>query len=115
MTPSAKAPRPPSHSSETALRGLRANCFAGLVMLLFELGLGVAANLTAKLPATNTGRSLPAAFGAAITGGPVVLSVHAVLGTLLLATGVAAALAMFAYALVLFVAPAAASLGKAAS
>jgi hypothetical protein len=90
VTTPIKASRPPRPNSETSLAELRANCFAGLVMLLVELTLGVAVNLTAKLPATDTGRSLPAAFGASITGGPVVLSPHAVLGTLLVAAGVAA-------------------------
>ncbi|MHB1533487.1 MAG: hypothetical protein ACYC1D_02560 [Acidimicrobiales bacterium] len=154
MTSPTKAASPPSPNSETSLAGLRANCFAGLVMLLVELALGVAVNLTAKLPATDTGRSLPAAFAASITGGPVVLSAHAVLSTLLVATGVAAvatrrplliaatavalasivaawlsgarfvgapsnaasraaAFATLAYALVLFVSPAPASLPKA--
>jgi hypothetical protein len=90
VTSSTKAASPPGANSEASLGGLRANCFAGLVVLLIELALGVAVNLTAKLPATDTGRSLPAAFAASITGGPVVLSAHAVLGTLLVATGVAA-------------------------
>jgi len=163
VTTPIKASSPPSPNSEASLAELRANCFAGLVMLLVELALGVAVNLTARLPATDTGRSLPAAFAASITGGPVVLSAHAVLGTLLIATGVAAlvraaltrrplliaatavalasiviawlsgarfvgapsnaaslatssaaALATFAYALVLFVSPAPTSLPKAA-
>jgi hypothetical protein len=90
VTTPIKTSSPPSPNSETSLRGLRANCFAGLVMLLVEFTLGVAVNLTARLPATDTGRSLPAAFGASITGGPVVLSAHALLGTLLVAAGVAA-------------------------
>ena len=72
------------------LNGLRANSFAAIVMVLVELGLGVGVNLFATLPSTDHGKAPFSAFGRAVTGGPVVLAVHAVLGTVLLITGVSA-------------------------
>ena len=59
-------------------------------MLLLEFSLGVGVNLYATPPAVDSGKSLLPAFGSAVTGGPVVLAVHAVLGTVLLITGVSA-------------------------
>ena len=73
-----------------ALKGLRTNAFAAVVMLLLEFGLGVGANLYVALPAADRGKALLAAFGTAATDGPVILSAHAVLGTILLITGVSA-------------------------
>ena len=77
-------------SSLKALNGLRTNSFAAVVMLLLEFGLGVGVNLYATLPVVDHGKALLAAFGSAVTGGPVVLGVHAVLGTILFITGVSA-------------------------
>jgi hypothetical protein len=57
-------------------------------MLLIEFGLGVGVNTYAKLPLADSGKSLLPAFGRAVTGGPMVLTLHALLGTLLLITGV---------------------------
>ena len=73
-----------------ALNGLRTNAFAAIVLLLLEFGLGVGVNLYATLPASDHGRNLFPAFGSAVTGGPVVLAIHAVLGTILLITGISA-------------------------
>ena len=61
----------------------------GLVMVLVEYGLGISANLYATLPAADKGKTLFAALGAAVGNGPVVVSLHALLGTLLLFTAVA--------------------------
>ncbi len=77
-------------SSHKALNGLRTNSFAAVVMLLLEFDLGVGVNLYATLPTSDHGKALFPAFGSAVTGGPVVLGVHAVLGTILLITGVSA-------------------------
>lgn len=71
-------------------RGLRANAMAGLVMLLIEYSLGISVNLYATLPAADRGKSFFAALGAAVGNGPVLLTLHALLGTLLLITGIAA-------------------------
>jgi len=73
-----------------ALDGLRSNSFAAVVMLLLEFGLGVGVNLYATLPVADHGKALFPAFGTAVTGGPIVLAVHAVLGTILLITGISA-------------------------
>jgi hypothetical protein len=74
----------------TRINTLRANSFAAVVMLLVELGLGLGVNLYANLPTSDHGKGLFAAFGRAVTGGPLVLTLHAVLGTLLLITGISA-------------------------
>lgn len=70
--------------------GLRANALAGLIMLLIEYSLGISVNLYSRLPSSDTGKTLFAGLGAAVGNGPFVLAFHAVLGTLLLLTGVAA-------------------------
>jgi hypothetical protein len=70
-------------------RGLRPNAFAAVVMLLVEYGLGIWVNLYAKLPGSGNGKGPFGAFGAAVANGPVALTVHALLGTLLLVTAVA--------------------------
>lgn len=70
------------------VRGLRANALAGLVMLLVEYGLGMWTNVYAKLPAADQGKATLAAFGNAVTQGPVGLALHALLGTLLIVTAV---------------------------
>ena len=57
-------------------------------MLLVEFGLGMGVNLYATLPAADHGKGVFPAFGRAVTGGPVVLTLHALLGTLLLVAGV---------------------------
>jgi hypothetical protein len=70
------------------LRGIRANSLAASVMLLIELGLGVSVNLYAKLPASDHGKSMFVAFGRAVTSGPISLTLHALLGTLLLLSAI---------------------------
>jgi hypothetical protein len=70
------------------VRGLRINALAGLVMLLIEYGLGVWTSLYAGLPASDHGKATFDAFGGALAHGPVALSIHAVLGTLLIAAAV---------------------------
>jgi hypothetical protein len=61
-----------------------------VVLLLIEFGLGVSVNLYAKLPASDHGKGMLPAFGGAVAGGPVVLALHALLGTVLLAGSIAA-------------------------
>jgi hypothetical protein len=73
-----------------ALSGLRMNSFAAVVMILLEFSLGVGVNLFSTRPQADHGRAVFTAFGSAVTGGPVVLAVHALLGTVLLITGVSA-------------------------
>jgi hypothetical protein len=77
-------------SSSGRGRGLRANSFAAVVMLLVEYGLGIWVNLYGNLPAADQGANVGQAFGRAIAHGPVGLSLHALLGVLLLASAASA-------------------------
>jgi hypothetical protein len=70
--------------------GLRANALAAVVMLLIQYSLGITVNLYSTLPASDHGKSLFASFPAAVGNGPVLLTLHAILGTLLLITALAA-------------------------
>src|ERR1700716_2359813 len=67
---------------------LRMASFAALVMLLAQFGLGMAVNLFAQLPASDQGHGALDAFAVAVTGGPISLTLHALLGTLLLGTAI---------------------------
>ena len=81
--------------SARPVRGLRANSFAALVILLVEYALGMWVNLYARLPAADDGASLATGFGRAVADGPVGLAIHAVLGVVLLASAVAALVRAF--------------------
>jgi hypothetical protein len=70
------------------VRGLRNNVLAGLVMLVLEYGLGIWTNLYANLPASDHGKATFAAFAGAVAHGPIGLTLHALLGTLLIVTAV---------------------------
>lgn len=70
--------------------GLRTNAFAALVMLLIELVLGMWVNLFATIPSADGGTGFLGAFVGAISNGPVGLSLHAILGTLLVVSATAA-------------------------
>ena len=72
------------------VRGLRGNALGRLVMLLIQYSLGISVNLYSTLPAADRGKSFLAALAAAIGNGPLLLAIHAVLGTVLLLTGTAA-------------------------
>jgi hypothetical protein len=72
------------------LPGLRGNSFGALVILLLQYGLGIWVNLYAHLPAADNGAGLASGFARAISNGPVGLSIHAVLGVILIASAVAA-------------------------
>jgi hypothetical protein len=86
----AGGPDRPAASRDAKISGLRANSFAALVMLLIEFGLGSWVNLYAHLPASDHGQGTVAAFGDAVASGPVGLSIHALLGTLLIITAISA-------------------------
>jgi hypothetical protein len=83
-----------ARSARTA-QGLRANSLAALLMLLLEYGLGVWVNLYGNLPASDNGASLPAGFARAVADGPVGLSIHAVLGAVLIVSAVSAVVRTF--------------------
>ncbi len=76
--------------STVRMGGLRANALAATVMLLIQYCFGVAVGLYSVLPTGDHGKGLLPAVGASIANGPVLLSLHAVLGTLLLITAIAA-------------------------
>ena len=77
-------------SSATPVRGLRANSFAAVVILLIEYGLGIWINLYGHLPASDHGANIPTGFARAIANGPVGLSIHALLGVVLIVSAVTA-------------------------
>jgi hypothetical protein len=87
MTSSAVSARGASATSRGD-RGLRPSYFAALVLLLVEYGLGIWVNLYATIPASDQGKGVFAAFGAAVAHGPVALALHALLGTLILVTAI---------------------------
>lgn len=87
---SQNGPRDGARTAARATSGLRANSLAAVVMLLIQYCLGMWVNLYAHLPASDHGRGVFAAFGGAVANGPVALAVHALLGTLLLVTSIAA-------------------------
>ncbi len=57
-------------------------------MLILEYGLGIWTNLYANLPASDHGKATFAAFAGAVAHGPVGLTLHALLGTLLIVTAI---------------------------
>ncbi len=69
---------------------LRGNALGAVVMLLIQYSLGISVNLYSTLPAANRGKSLFGGFAAAVGNGPVLLTLHALLGSLLLITALAA-------------------------
>jgi hypothetical protein len=71
------------------LRALRGNSFGALVIVLVEYGLGSWVNLYGHIPASDHGSNVASGFARAISDGPVGLSIHAVIGVILLgaATG----------------------------
>jgi quinol-cytochrome oxidoreductase complex cytochrome b subunit len=81
---------PSSSDAAPRIGGLRANALAAVVMLLIQYSLGVSVNLYSTPPAGDAGKSLFAGFTSAVGDGPLLLSLHALLGTLLLITASAA-------------------------
>jgi len=57
-------------SSARRVRGLRANSFAAIVILLVEYGLGSWVNLYGNLPASDHGSTIGTGFTRAVAGGP---------------------------------------------
>jgi hypothetical protein len=58
--------------------------FGILIMLLAQYGLGMWVNLYGRLPRSDHGRGLLAAFGDAVAKGPVSLAIHAILRVILI-------------------------------
>lgn len=82
--------RPPvpaeSLSGGRRTRGLRAAALTAVVILAIEYGFGVWVNLYARLSAADRGAGLFAGIRRAFADGPPGLSIHAVIGVVLLAT-----------------------------
>jgi hypothetical protein len=72
------------------IRSPRANAIAGLTILPIEYSLGTSANLYSTPPAGDRGKTLFAGPHAAIGNGPLLVTLHALHGTLLIITGIAA-------------------------
>ena len=72
------------------IRALRIDSLVAVVILLIEYGLGLWVNLYATLPAADRGASVPAGFARAVSHGPAGLTIHALLGVILLAGSIAA-------------------------
>lgn len=71
---------------------LRGNCFGAIVMLLVQYGLGMWVNLYGHLPASDHGANIATGFARAVAKGPAGLSIHAILGVLLILSAAAALL-----------------------
>jgi hypothetical protein len=78
------------HAAAARMTGLRANSFAAIVILLTEYGLGTWVNLYGHLPASDHGASIATGFARAVSKGPAGLSIHAVLGAILVISAVTA-------------------------
>jgi hypothetical protein len=72
------------------MMGLRANSFAAIVILLIEYGLGVWVNLYGHLPVSDHGANIATGFAQAVSKGPAGVSIHAVLGAILVISAVTA-------------------------
>jgi hypothetical protein len=82
---------PVERQAAARMTGLRANSFAAIVILLIEYGLGVWVSLYGHLPASDHGVSIATGFAQAVSEGPAGLSIHAVLGVILVISAVTAA------------------------
>ena len=69
---------------------LRGNCFGAIVMLLVQYGLGMWVNLYGHLPASDHGANIATGFARAVSKGPIALSIHAIVGVLLILSAAAA-------------------------
>lgn len=74
----------------TRLRGLRANSLAAVVILLIEYGFGTWVNLYGRLPSSDHGANIASGFARAVSKGPVGLSIHALLGVILIVSAISA-------------------------
>jgi hypothetical protein len=81
---------PIERQAAARMTGLRANSFAAIVILLIEYGLGVWVSLYGHLPASDHGANIATGFARAVSKGPAGLSIHAVLGAILVISAVTA-------------------------
>jgi len=88
MTTSEARTSLPARGRLAALPGIRRQSYAISVLLLVQYGLGIGVNLFVTLPRQDHGAGL----GAAISNGPVAISIHAVLGLALIVIALATAI-----------------------
>lgn len=86
--PAAAAAQAPGAANASRVRGLRIASLAAVVMPLIEYGFGIWVNLYGRLPAADHGAGVARGFGRAIIGGPVGLTIHALLRVALLAAAI---------------------------
>jgi vacuolar-type H+-ATPase subunit I/STV1 len=84
MRASAEADRVTSERPARRVNALRRASFAALVLLLIQYGLGMYVSLYVDVPSADQGQGI----GKAISNGPAALSVHAVLGFLLVLSAI---------------------------
>ena len=70
------------------LARLRGASMGALVMLILQFAIGMIVNLYATIPAGDKGSGFWSAIGRALADGPASLTVHAILGLLLVVTAV---------------------------
>lgn len=69
--------------------GLRSASLGVIAMLIVQYGLGIWVNIYAKIPGADHGAGILTAIGRSIAKGPVSLSLHAIVGLLLLVAALA--------------------------
>lgn len=89
MTRSDATGNPATPVSSSRGRGIRPNTFAVALLLLLQYALGMWVNLYETTPVSGRGKGPFAAFGAAVAHGPVALTLHALVGTLLVVSAIA--------------------------
>jgi hypothetical protein len=93
--PQAAASARPGAGASTAgptprqLERLRGASMGALVMLIIQFAIGMIVNLYATIPVGDKGSSFGTAIGRALADGPASLTVHAILGLLLVVATVA--------------------------
>jgi len=76
----------PAAPAARQLERLRGASMGALVMLIVQFAIGMIVNLYATIPAGDKGSTFWTAIGRALADGPVSLTLHAVLGLLLVVT-----------------------------
>ena len=79
----------PAAASPRQLERLRGASMGALVMLIIQFAVGMIVNLYSAIPAGDANSTFWAAIGRALADGPAALTVHAILGLLLVVATVA--------------------------
>lgn len=83
-TTATDAPDAPAAPRKDRTGSLRRSAYVTAVLTLIQYGFGEWVSLFGNLPQKGTGKSTMAAFGWSVSHGPAGLTIHALLGTLLL-------------------------------